>query len=108
MSPEAQEVMQAKLESLEDKFDMRFKQMADSITAMARSIEKMSDKLADQSLLTERSNQHAVQIDALDKRMDTIEKKTPIYDAVINWGGRVAMIVSGAIILALIGTVLSI
>lgn len=105
MSPEAQEIMQAKLESLEGKFDIRFKQMADSITAMAKSIEKMSDKLADQSLLMERSNQHGGQIDALDKRLDIIERKVPVYDLYVDWLKKLGMVVSVALVLAIIGTV---
>lgn len=108
MSPEVQEVMQAKLESLEDKFDIRFKQMVDSITTMAKSIEKMSEKLADQSLLMERSNQHSSQIDNLDKRLDIVERKVPVYDLYTGWIKYIGYAVSAAIILALVGTVVSI
>ena len=108
MSPEAQEVMQAKLDSLETKFDVRFGQMAESISTMAKSIEKMSDKLADQSLLMDRSNQHGIQIDNLDKRLDVVERKLPIYDIVVNWGGKIGIVVSSAIVLGLLGLLLSV
>ena len=56
----------------------------------------------------ERSNQHGVQIDALDKRLDSMEKKIPVYDLYTGWIKYIGYAVSAAIILALVGTVMSI
>lgn len=84
---------------------MRFVQMADSIGKMARSIERMSDKLADQTLLMERSNQHSTQIDNLDKRVDVIEQRRPMWDLVVKGAGIGAIVILTSLLGAIVSVV---
>lgn len=74
MSPDSQEAIHTRIDYMEKGLKEQMGHLADSMAKMAHSIEKISDRTADQSLLIQRVNQHAAQIDNVDKRMDTIEQ----------------------------------
>lgn len=91
---------------------------ADAITNRIERMEQKIDKLVDAVTelvrveatlqhIDSRLNTHSELIKQNDLRLDKIEQRIPIYEIIVNWGGKVAMTVSIAIVLAVIGTVMS-
>ena len=70
-----------RLSRMEEKID----QLVNAMTELVRVQEK-------QNTMLERLNHHSTQIGSLDKRMDEVEKRIPIYNMVVTTGGWIAKI----------------
>ena len=98
------EAIHTRLNYMEEKFDTKLGQMADSVSRMAESIEKLSERAADVSLLMERSNQHGLQIDHIDQRVDVIEQKMPLITRFMDRADKVSLAVIILLITGMVGS----
>lgn len=100
------EAIHTRLDYMEEKFESKMGDMADNIGKLAEGMDKIARSVSDISLLTERNNQHAVRLDDLDKRVDSIEKKLPVYDIVTAVAKRVGLIALTIIVGAILTGIL--
>lgn len=109
MSPDQH--LHERLTHIEEKFDIRFNQMADAITKLADHMGKLSERVSDMSLLNERSNQHSESIkqlhqydDQLDARVDEIEKMMPLIKRFMDRSDKVSLAVTILLITGIVGS----
>lgn len=103
MSPEIQDAIHTRIDYMEKGLKEQMGHLADSMAKMAHSIEKISDRTADQSLLIQRINQHALQIDNVDKRMDAVEQTISTHGVWIEIVKKGTYTAIGVIVTALLG-----
>lgn len=100
-----------RLNYMEEKIDERFNQMADAITRMATHMEKLSQRVADISVINERINQHSEGLKQareyevkLDERLDEIEKVMPVVTRFIDRSDKISLAVTILLVSGIVGS----
>lgn len=90
-----------------DVLHTRLDNVEDKIGKMADALTKMADILSDFRIVDERVTQHSILIKELDRRMDEIEKKVPIYDLYVDKIKRIEYTMYGILTAAILGIIIA-
>lgn len=100
-----------RIDFMEEKFDLRFSQMADAVTKMAIHMEKLSQRVADISVINERINQHSEGLKQireyevkLDERLDKVETVMPIVKRFITRSDAISLAVTILLVTGIVGS----
>lgn len=99
-----EDAIHTRLDYIEKIFNEKMGQMADSILQLAKSTDNLNEKFSDINLLMDRSNQHALQIDDLDKRQDNTDKILPVIERFMTKVDRISITITVLIIAGIVGS----
>jgi conjugal transfer/entry exclusion protein len=89
---------------MSDNDDQRFNRLENKVDKLIDVVTELVSIKSDINNIDKRLNSHADGIKQLDSRIDTIEKKIPIYDLFTNTAKWMASIVTAFVIIGLLGS----